>query len=84
VYEVAERRKGLRYWADRAIEMVTGAAAKQHAVAHDNLLAVARKAAEKVQKKKSLVTVAPEVTDDEAESGPPPVPAGRKKLAIVN
>jgi len=68
--------------AGRVIEAVTGRAAKEHAKAHANILAIARRAAAKTNKKKSLVQTAPE-TDPET-GGPPPVPAGRKSLRVVN
>ena len=55
---------------------------KEHAKAHETLLAIAKRAAEKTRKKKSVVTVAPEV--DAEEHGRPPVPAGRKSLRVVN
>ncbi len=42
----------------------------------------ARKAAAKTMKKKSVVTVAPEVDPDEQAA--PPIPAGRKSLRVVN
>jgi len=83
IYEVGARRQGLRFLKDRLVETVTRKEAKEHAAAHERVLAVARVAAEKTTKKRSLVTVAPEVSDDEAEARPP-VPAGRKSLRIVN
>ena len=51
--------------------------------AHEALLAIAKKAAEKTRRKKSVVSVAPEV-DPEDDTGRPPVPAGRKSLRVVN
>jgi predicted nucleotide-binding protein (sugar kinase/HSP70/actin superfamily) len=82
VYEVGAKRKPLRYLKNRVIEAVTGRVAKEHAKAHANILAIARRAAAKTSKKKSLVETAPVV--DEETGGPPPVPAGRKSLRIVN
>ena len=67
---------------DRAVAKLTGKASKDHADAHEQLLAIAKKAAERTMKKKSVVTVAPEV--DPEEAGRPPVPAGRKSLRVVN
>ena len=85
VYEVGERRKGVRYYTDRLIARLGRRSDKEHATQHETLLAIARRASEKVNKKKSLVTVAPEVSAVEAESAErPPVPAGRKSLKIIN
>jgi hypothetical protein len=82
IYEVGAKKNRLRYLKNRVVEAVTGRAAKEHATAHANILAIARRAAAKTNKKKSLVQTAPEV--DEETGGPPPVPAGRKSLRIVN
>ena len=82
VYEVGARSKRLSYWKGRVIGAVTKKGEKEHAEAHERLLDVARKAAAKTNKKKSVVTVAPEV--DPEEAGRPPVPAGRKSLRVVN
>jgi hypothetical protein len=82
VYEVGARKNRLRYAKDTLVAKLTGKATKDHAQAHENLLAIARKAAERTMKKKSVVTVAPEVDPDEASR--PPVPAGRKSLRVVN
>jgi hypothetical protein len=82
VYEVGARRKRLSYLKNRLVEAVTGREAKHHEEAHQTVLAVAKRAAAKTTKKKSLVQTAPE-TDPET-GGPPPVPAGRKSLRIVN
>ena len=43
---------------------------------------IARKAAAKTNKKKSVVSVAPEV--DPEDQAAPPIPAGRKSLRVVN
>jgi predicted nucleotide-binding protein (sugar kinase/HSP70/actin superfamily) len=83
VYEVGARANRLRYAKDRLVARLTGKDKKAHADAHASLLAIARKAAEKTRKKKSVVTVAPEV-DPEEDGGRPPVPAGRKSLRVVN
>jgi predicted nucleotide-binding protein (sugar kinase/HSP70/actin superfamily) len=82
VYEVGARSKRLAYWKGRVIGAVTKKGEKEHAEAHERLLDVARKAAAKTNKKKSVVSVAPEV--DPEEAGRPPVPAGRKSLRVVN
>ncbi len=82
IYEVGARRKPLSYLKDKLVNAVTGAADKAHAVAHDNLLAVARKAAERSKKKRSVVSVAPEIDPEDVAA--PPVPAGRKSLRVVN
>jgi predicted nucleotide-binding protein (sugar kinase/HSP70/actin superfamily) len=82
VYEVGARRKRLAYLKHRVVEAVTGAEAREHRKAHENLLAIARRAAAKTNKKKSVVQTAPEV--DPETGGPPPVPAGRKSLRVVN
>jgi len=82
VYEVGAKSKRLRYLKNRVVEAVTGKVAKEHHEAHKTVLAIARRAAERTSKKKSLVQTAPEV--DAETGGPPPVPAGRKSLRIVN
>jgi predicted nucleotide-binding protein (sugar kinase/HSP70/actin superfamily) len=82
VYEVGARRNKLSYLKDTIVNTLTGKADKEHAIAHENLLAVARKAAARTNKKKSVVTVAPEV--DPEDQAAPPIPAGRKSLRVVN
>ena len=57
----ARRKNRLSYLKNKVVNTVTGKADKEHAEAHDKLLAIARKAAAKTNKKKSIVTVAPEV-----------------------
>ncbi|MEZ4367101.1 MAG: 2-hydroxyglutaryl-CoA dehydratase [Kofleriaceae bacterium] len=84
VYEVGARKSKLGYLKHRVVELVTRAEAKAHGAAHQNLLAVARRAAAKTRKKSSVVSVAPEVTPEAADGGRPPVPAGRKSLNVVN
>jgi DNA-binding transcriptional MerR regulator len=82
VYEVGARKNRLRYMKESLIGVITRKGTKVHEDAHKNLLDVAKKAAAKTTKKKSVVTVAPEVDpDDQAR---PPVPAGRKSLRVVN
>jgi DNA-binding transcriptional MerR regulator len=83
VYEVGARKNRLRYLKDTVIAKVTGKATKDHDEAHKNLLAIAKKAAAKTMKKKSVVTVAPEADPDD-DTGRPAVPAGRKSLRVVN
>ncbi|HEU0037424.1 MAG TPA: 2-hydroxyglutaryl-CoA dehydratase [Kofleriaceae bacterium] len=83
VYEVGARKNRLSYLKNKVVNAVTGKEDKEHAVAHERLLSIAKAAAAKTNKKKSaVVTVAPEVDpDDQAR---PPVPAGRKSLRVVN
>jgi predicted nucleotide-binding protein (sugar kinase/HSP70/actin superfamily) len=83
VYEVGARKNKLAYLKNTLVNTLTGKADKEHAIAHENLLAVARKAAAKTNKKKSaVVTVAPEI--DPEDQAAPPIPAGRKSLRVVN
>jgi predicted nucleotide-binding protein (sugar kinase/HSP70/actin superfamily) len=82
VYEVGAKRKKLTYLKNRVINAVTNRDAKQHEEAHVRLLEIARKAAAKTNKKKSVVSVAPEV--DPEDQAAPPIPAGRKSLRVVN
>ncbi len=82
VYEVGAKKKKLTYLKNKVINAVTNREAKQHAEAHDRLLEIARKAAAKTNKKKSVVSVAPEV--DPEDQAAPPIPAGRKSLRVVN
>jgi len=83
VYEVGARRHRLSYLKHKVVNAVTGKDDKEHAKAHETLLAVARRAAEKTRKKRSaVVSVAPEVDPDDQAA--PPIPAGRKSLRVVN
>ncbi|HEY4182544.1 MAG TPA: 2-hydroxyglutaryl-CoA dehydratase [Kofleriaceae bacterium] len=83
VYEVGAKRSKVQYLKNRVINMVTNRDAKEHAVAHERLLQIAKKAAAKMMRKKSaVVTVAPEVDPEDVKA--PPVPAGRKSLRVVN
>ncbi|HWO24867.1 MAG TPA: 2-hydroxyglutaryl-CoA dehydratase [Kofleriaceae bacterium] len=82
IYEVGARRKTLAFLRDRVVNTVTGKADREHAEAHQRLLDIARKAAAKANKKKSIVSVAPEVDPDDQAA--PPIPAGRKSLRVVN
>lgn len=81
VREVGARRKALRYWKDRVVDAVTGRSERAEHEAHDRLLAIARRAAEKAKAKQAVVTVAPDAALD---GDRPPIPAGRKSLRIVN
>ncbi|MBX3158241.1 MAG: 2-hydroxyglutaryl-CoA dehydratase [Deltaproteobacteria bacterium] len=82
VYEVGARKSRLAYFKNKLVNAVTGREDKEHAVAHENLLAIAKKAAEKTRKKRSVVSVAPDVDPDDQAA--PPIPAGRKSLRVVN
>jgi predicted nucleotide-binding protein (sugar kinase/HSP70/actin superfamily) len=85
VYEVGARKNRLAYYKNKVINAITGRDDKEHAKAHDTLLAVARRAAAKTRQKKSaVVTVAPEVPDTDEAVARTPVPAGRKSLRVVN
>jgi predicted nucleotide-binding protein (sugar kinase/HSP70/actin superfamily) len=83
VYEVGARKNKLSYLKNKLVNAVTGKDDKLHAIAHENLLDIARKAAARTNKKRSaVVSVAPEV--DPEDQARPPVPAGRKSLRVVN
>jgi hypothetical protein len=82
VYEVGAKKQRLQYLKDRVVGRLTGKEAKEHEEAHVKLLEIARKAAAKTMKKKSVVSVAPEV--DPEDQAAPPIPAGRKSLRVVN
>jgi predicted nucleotide-binding protein (sugar kinase/HSP70/actin superfamily) len=82
VYEVGARKHKLTFLRNKVVNAVTGAADREHAEAHLKLLDVARRAAAKTNKKRSVVTVAPEV--DPEDQAAPPIPAGRKSLRVVN
>jgi len=82
IYEVGARKSRLSYFRNKVVNTVTGRADKEHAKAHDKLLAIARNAAAKANKKNSIVSVAPEV--DPEDQAAPPIPAGRKSLRVVN
>ena len=83
VYEVGARKNKLAYWKNKVVETVTRKHAKEEKVAHEHVLAVARKAAEKTTRKKSIVKTAPEV-DDGSIDARPAIPAGRKSLNVIN
>ncbi|HSD90539.1 MAG TPA: 2-hydroxyglutaryl-CoA dehydratase [Kofleriaceae bacterium] len=85
VYEVGAKKNKLTYLKNRVINAITGRDEKEHAIAHEKLLDVARRAAAKTRKKRSVVSVAPELTDEQIEdAGRPAIPAGRKSLKVVN
>jgi len=85
VYEVGARKNRLRYLKAKVVGVVSRKDTKDHSHAHEEFLAIARKAAAKTRKKSSIVTVAPEVDPAEVEDqARPPVPAGRKSLRVVN
>ncbi len=76
-------QEALSFLKERVTAAVTGKEDRAHAEAHQKLLDVARRAAAKANKKKSVVTVAPEVDpDDQAAPHPgrPQEPA-RRQLA---
>ena len=82
IYEVGAKKSRLSYLKNKVINMVTKRDEKHHEEAHQRLLDIARKAAAKTNKKKSVVSVAPEV--DPEDQAAPPIPAGRKSLRVVN
>jgi len=82
VYEVGAKKNRLTYLKNKLVNVVTNRDAKQHAEAHERLLEIAKKAAAKTNKKKSVVSVAPEI--DPEDQAAPPIPAGRKSLRVVN
>ncbi|MGE0395633.1 MAG: 2-hydroxyglutaryl-CoA dehydratase [Kofleriaceae bacterium] len=82
VYEVGAKKNRLTYLKNKVVNMVTNKASKEHEEAHVRLLEIAKKAAAKTNKKKSVVSVAPEV--DPEDQAAPPIPAGRKSLRVVN
>lgn len=86
VYEVGARKNKLSYLKNKLVNAVTGKDAKEHAIAHEQLLSIARKAAKRTSRKQSaVVTVAPDLDDTEIEDAKrPPIPSGRKSLRVVN
>jgi len=82
IYEVGAKKSRLSYLKNKVINLVTKRDEKEHEEAHQRLLDIARKAAAKTNKKKSVVSVAPEV--DPEDQAAPPIPAGRKSLRVVN
>jgi len=85
IYEIGAKKNRLTYWKNKAINLVTNRDAKLHDIAHEKVLDVARRAAARTNKKRSVVSVAPELTDEQIEdAGRPAIPAGRKSLKVVN
>lgn len=86
IYEVGAHRRGrLRRLRDRIVEIATKKESQVRERARENLLDVARRAADRVAMKKSVVTIAPEISGVDAEDARrPPVPAGRKTLRVVS
>jgi predicted nucleotide-binding protein (sugar kinase/HSP70/actin superfamily) len=82
VYEVGAKKNRLSYLKTKVVNFVTGKAEKSHEEAHVKLLAIARNAAAKTNKKNSVVSIAPEI--DPEDQAAPPIPAGRKSLRVVN
>jgi predicted nucleotide-binding protein (sugar kinase/HSP70/actin superfamily) len=82
VYEVGAKRKRLSYLKEKVLSTLTGKDSRDHHDAHEKLLQIAKNAAAKSMKKKSVVSVAPEVDPDDVAA--PPIPAGRKSLRVVN
>ncbi len=82
IYEVGAKKDRLKNLKNRVVNMITGKAAKQEEEKHIKLLAIARNAAAKSNKKTSVVSVAPEI--DPEDQAAPPIPAGRKSLRVVN
>jgi len=82
VYEVGAKKNRLSYLKTKVVNLVTGKAEKSHEEAHVKLLAIARNAAAKTNKKNSVVSIAPEI--DPEDQAAPPIPAGRKSLRVVN
>ncbi|MEO8842415.1 MAG: 2-hydroxyglutaryl-CoA dehydratase [Kofleriaceae bacterium] len=82
VYEVGAKKNRLSYLKTKVVNLVTGKAEKSHEEAHVKLLAIARNAAAKTNKKNSVVSIAPQI--DPEDQAAPPIPAGRKSLRVVN
>jgi len=82
IYEVGAKKSRLGYLKTKVINLVTNRDAKEHEIAHQKLLDIARKAAARTNKKRSVVSVAPEVDPEDVAA--PPIPAGRKSLRVVN
>lgn len=83
VYEVGARRNKVAYWRGKLVDAVTRKQTKAEHAAHEHVLAVARRAAAKTNKKKSIVKVAPE-EDVQVDEARPKIPAGRKSLNVIN
>ncbi len=83
IHEVGTRRRRLGRLKDEIIAFVTRRTTRDHGRRRDELLDVARRAADRTTRKKSIVAIAPEVDDDVDVDVRPPVPAGRKMLRVV-
>ncbi len=81
VYEVGARRKQTSYWKNKLVQAVTRQHAKDEKASHEHVLSVARRAAERTNKKKSIVQTA---TDQPVADERPPIPVGRKSLTVIN
>lgn len=85
IYEVGARRNKLAYYKHKLVNMVTRNDEKEHKAAHEKLLGIARRAAQKTRNKTAVVSVAPELDPTQIEDGGrPAIPAGRKSLRVVN
>lgn len=82
VYEVGARKNKLQYLKNKVINAVTKRDDKEHEQAHQNLLVIARRAAEKSRSRRAVVNTAGETPPDDATR--PPIPTGRKSLRVVN
>lgn len=82
VYEVGARKSKLGYWKNRVINAVTKRDDKAHEEAHQNLLVIARRAAERSRTKRAVVNTAGEAPP--VDESRPPIPTGRKSLRVVN
>ena len=82
VYEVGARKSKLGYWKNKVINAVTKREDKAHEEAHQNLLVIARRAAEKSRTKRAVVNTAGEAPP--VDESRPPIPSGRKSLRVVN
>jgi len=82
IYEVGAKKDRLKNLKNRVVNLVTGKKAKIEEEKHIKLLAIARNAAARTNKKTSVVSVAPEI--DPEDQAAPPIPAGRKSLRVVN
>jgi len=84
IYEVGAKKNVVGYWRHKLVDLVTRAEAKAEHAAHEHVLAVARRAAARTNKKTSIVKTAPVIDEGAAEEARPPIPAGRKSLNVIN
>jgi len=82
IYEVGAKKDRLKNLKNRVVNLVTGKKAKIEEEKHIKLLAIARNAAARTNKKTSVVSIAPEV--DPEDQAAPPIPTGRKSLHVIN